>query len=111
MRQWGEEGAGSGQFNQPCGVAVVEGEVIVCDTFNHRMQVFGWDGTFLRQWGVEGAGPGQFSGPSGVAVKRNVAASNRVQVFGLDGICAAVGRLGSWAGAVQTPLWCCGGGR
>ena len=72
VRQWGGEGAGSGQFSNPiCGLAVVGGEVIFCDYLNHRVLVFGWDGTFVRQWGGEGDGPGQFKRPIGVAVKGN----------------------------------------
>ena len=57
---------------------------------NHRVQVFGLDGTFVRQWGDEGEGPGQFSNPRGVAVVGGeVVVSDglnyRVQVFGWDG--------------------------
>ena len=50
VRQWGENGYGPGH-NTPCGVAVGRQEVVVCDRDNHRVQVFGLDGTFLRQWG------------------------------------------------------------
>ena len=44
------------------------GEVFVCDRDNHRVQVFGLDGTYLRQWGTQGAGHGQLNGPCGVTV-------------------------------------------
>ena len=40
VRQWGGEGAGPGQLDGPCGAAMVGGEVLVCDTGNHRVQVF-----------------------------------------------------------------------
>ena len=65
VRQWGER---PGQFNEPYAVAVWGQEVVVCDRDNHRVQVFGLDGTFVRQWGEAGAGPGQFNQPCGVAV-------------------------------------------
>jgi len=38
---WGGEGAGSGFFNRPVGIAVgANGDVFVSDTANHRLQVF-----------------------------------------------------------------------
>ena len=69
VRQWGGRGNGQGQFERPRAVVVGEDLVVVCDTYNHRVQVFGWDGAFVRQWGGRGNGPGRFNHPSGVAVK------------------------------------------
>ena len=62
----------------------------VCDSFNHRVQVFGLDGSFVRQWGGEGSGEGQFDGPYGVVVNGDEVlvtdlSNDRVQVFGLEG--------------------------
>ena len=51
VRQWGSEGSGQGQFHYPHDVAVRKGEVFVSDFSNHRIQVFGVDGSFVRQWG------------------------------------------------------------
>ena len=70
VRQWGRKGEGEGQFNQPNRVVVKGEEVIVVDSGNHRVQVFGLDGTFVRQWGGEGHGraPGQFDHPICLAV-------------------------------------------
>ena len=46
---------GDGQFQEPWGIAVDdEGLVYVADTWNHRVQVFESDGTFLRKWGEYG---------------------------------------------------------
>ena len=86
VRQWGTQGGGEGQFNQPVGVAVSGGEVFVSDLGNHRIQVFGLDGSFVRQWGTEGAGEGQFVGPSCVAVSGEEVivcdrSNNRIQIF------------------------------
>ena len=52
VRAWGSEGSGEGEFNRPSGVAVSGGgEVLVCGSDNHRVQVFGLDGSFKRAWG------------------------------------------------------------
>ena len=59
---------------------------MVCDCDNHRIQVFGLDGTFLRQWGEEGTGEGQFNEPTAVVVRGEEVivcdlANHRIQVF------------------------------
>ncbi len=66
---WGSQGKGSGQFQDPRGIAVDEaGNVYVADSGNHRIQKFDSNGKFLTQWGSEGDGPGQFKEPWGIAV-------------------------------------------
>ena len=46
-----------------------EGELYVCDTGNHRIQVHSTrDGTFLRSFGGKGDAPGQFRKPAAIAV-------------------------------------------
>ena len=58
-----------GDLDQPCGVAVHEGEVFVADTWNHRISVFALDtGEFLRTFGTRGSAPGKFSYPMGITV-------------------------------------------
>ena len=91
-RQWGSFGSGPGQFDGPCGVALSSsGDIVVCDSGNHRLQVFRPDGTFVRQWGSHGAVPGQFYRPWSVAVSSSDEVfvadffNHRVQVFRLDG--------------------------
>ena len=59
-------------------------EVLVTDSENNRVQVFGVDGSFVRQWGEEGDGAGQFENPDGIAVSEGevfVSCDHRVQVF------------------------------
>ena len=90
VRRWGGKGSEPGQFNRPCGLAAVGGEVFVADQNNHRVQVFGLDGTYVRQWGTYGSGAGgQFECPSVLAVSAAgqvlVADQSRVQVFRADG--------------------------
>ena len=58
----------------------------MCDENNHRMQVFGLDGTFQRMWGSKGTGDGEFKSPSAVVVHGDMLyvsdyGNHRVQLF------------------------------
>ncbi len=67
--QWGIEGIGDGQFNQPVGIAVdSSGNVYVADSGNSRIQKFSSNGKWLTKWGSFGSGDGEFNEPLGVAV-------------------------------------------
>ncbi|HEU5316068.1 MAG TPA: flippase activity-associated protein Agl23, partial [Chloroflexota bacterium] len=69
VAQFGSSGRSAGQLNTPRGVAVDrQGNVVVADTLNHRIQKFSRAGQPLSQWGSEGSGDGQFKEPMGVAV-------------------------------------------
>ena len=62
--------AGNGFLNEPCGGVAFDGEgnLVVSDGGNHRIQVFRYsDGTHLRSIGSEGAGNGQFNFPWSIA--------------------------------------------
>jgi uncharacterized protein (TIGR03663 family) len=63
---------GDGQFQEPWGIAVGDdGYVYVADTWNHRIQVFEADGTFVTTWGAYGQTSTESSllyGPRDVAV-------------------------------------------
>lgn len=51
LRSWGEPGAGPGQFHVPHGIAVdLQGNVIVADRENSRLQRFTPEGEYLDQW-------------------------------------------------------------
>jgi len=109
--QWGSLGVGSGAFFQPFGIALDRaGHVYVADTFNHRVQKFAADGTFIAAFGSQGGGDGQFRYPMGIAVDSAghvwVTDSNnhRVQKFGPDGTyLAQFGTAGSGAGQFNQP--------
>lgn len=77
LRKWGGSSGNlpadppSGKFDQPWGLSITShGEVVVADTWNHRIQVFSAEGTFLRMWGTFGGGDRltNLYGPRGVAV-------------------------------------------
>jgi DNA-binding beta-propeller fold protein YncE len=85
-----------GTFNEPWGITVdPQGNVYVADTWNHRIQKFSADGTFLLEWGTGGVateGSSLFWGPRSVAVdpeSGNVyvtdTGNKRVAVFDANG--------------------------
>lgn len=100
LRSWGAYGtvdsgnAPGGTFNEPWGIAVgPDGSVYVADTWNHRIQKFSADGSFINTWGVPGLAeqPDQFWGPRGIAVDSDNrvyvtdTGNNRVVVFDAAG--------------------------
>lgn len=95
---WGETGEAPGQF-QFSGAGGFwgdialgpDGNLYVLDPFNHRVQVFAADGTFLREWGAEGSGEGEFDKPAGITVDAQgrvyvaEGGNQRLQIFDSDG--------------------------
>ena len=66
--QFGSNGSGSGQFNNPVGIAVdYNGYVYVTDMYNHRIQKFTSNGVYISYFGSFGSGDGQFYYPTGIA--------------------------------------------
>ncbi len=81
-----------GRVHQPRGVAVApNGNVVVADFGNHRIQELGADGAFVRKWGSLGELPGQFKEPCAVAAAPDGAIyvadtwNHRVQKFSAEG--------------------------
>lgn len=65
----GGRGAGKGQFDSPTGIAVDgNGDILVADTGNGRIEKFSPAGTFLSSMGTEGSGHGQLGDPNGIAI-------------------------------------------
>jgi DNA-binding beta-propeller fold protein YncE len=66
---WGGQGAGTGQFNEPRGLATDgTGNLYVVDSKNNRVQKLSPTGSVLKVWGSQGADEGQFKDPCGIAV-------------------------------------------
>lgn len=64
LQETGAEGANEGQFNEINGIQMSkDGEIYVCDTFNHRIQVFDKDLQRLRIIGKSGSADGCFNKP------------------------------------------------
>ena len=82
----GGSGSKKGKFKGPNGLCVTSDCIYVCDTYNHRIQVFDHELNSKRCFGSQGQGNGQFGWPSNVAFderSRNVFVTeknnNRVQ--------------------------------
>jgi tripartite motif-containing protein 71 len=112
---WGETGEGPGQFRFSSAggfwgdIALgPDGNLYVLDSFNHRVQVFSADGTFLRAWGEEGSAEGEFDAPAGITVDAQgrvyvaEGGNQRLQIFDSDGRFVAAWRP---AGTERALYW------
>ena len=97
---FGDYGSGDGMFKYPLRVAVSDrDEIVVADSWNHRVQVFDSNGTFLRSFGHKGENAGEFIYPNGIAIDndKNVfvadMGNHRVQILSWEGR-----HLGSFGG-------------
>ena len=67
----GGEGIGKGQFDSPVGIAVDgDGNVLVADTGNSRIEKFAPTGAFISIIGTNGIGQRQLGAPNGLTVDR-----------------------------------------
>lgn len=109
VKAWGGKGSGPGQFSDPTGIAVADGEVFVADSRNGRIQVFDLDGNFLRQFGRPGEDPGELGRPMNLTIHDGELYvpeyfNDRIQVFGLDGTARRIiGGPGDGPGAFNAP--------
>ena len=88
----GGRGTGKGEFDSPTGIAVdPNGNVLVADTGNGRIEKFSKSGAFLSIIGTKGTGHGQLGDPNGIAIDRagNIyvaeGGNHRVQKLAPDG--------------------------
>src|SRR5438552_4314338 len=88
----GGRGAGKGEFDSPTGIAVdANGNILVADTNNGRLEKSSATGTFLSTIGIKGTGYGLLVAPNGTAIDRagNIyvadAGNHRVQKLAADG--------------------------
>src|SRR6266550_2374333 len=65
----GGRGGGKGEFDLPKGICVDgNGNILVADTDNGRIEKFDPTGGFLSTIGTKGSGPGQLGQPNGIAI-------------------------------------------
>ena len=107
---FGMRGSGQGQFNHLHGIALdFEGNILVADCWNHRIQKFTEEGKFLAAVGTKGSEPLQFSYPTDIAVYgHNIYIvdhdNHRIQVLNPDlTISASFGKKGSSKGEFSSP--------
>ena len=89
----GARGAGKGELDSPMGIAVdANGNILVADTNNGRIEKFSPAGAFLSIIGMKGSGHGQLGEPNGIAIDgagniyvAEVASNHRVQKLAPDG--------------------------
>jgi DNA-binding beta-propeller fold protein YncE/mono/diheme cytochrome c family protein len=91
LKQWGSNGAGEGQFNQPHSLLVRDGQLYVADRENHRVQIFDLDGNFVKQWKFAGLPCGLLNGPDG---QLYLTSGFSGQILRLDANGKAVGAFG-----------------
>ena len=106
---------GNGQFNSPFGVCVdSNGNIIVCDYNNHKIQKFDSNGKFISTFGSQGNGNGQFNNPCGICVDLNDNiivcdySNSRIQIFDSEGkFISTFGSQGNGNGQFDRPEGIC----
>ena len=107
------EGPGNGELDSPGGIRVSEnGEVMICDCANHRVQVFNQILQFQRSFGSKGTNNGEFNWPvdldfdsSGYIYVSDMD-NHRIQVFNADErFVRSFGAHGSEPGQLGQPVF------
>ncbi|KAM3960371.1 tripartite motif containing 71 protein wech [Aphomia sociella] len=111
MFSFGREGQNEGQVSRPWGLCIdKEGNIIVADRRNNRIQIFNCRGEFKSMFGSKGTGPGEFDLPAGIttdAYGRIIVIdkdNHRVQIFTSCGnFILKFGSFGKDCGQFQYP--------
>lgn len=109
--RFGSRGTDYGQFNHPTTLTVNNnGEILVNDALNFRIQIFSPTGEFRHAFGKAGDSPGYFSRPKGIAVDsdNNIyvvdTLFDNVQIFDAKGgVLLSFGQSGQAAGEFWMP--------
>ena len=68
LYKFGEEGDENGELYEPRQLSIDKnGNLIVCDCGNDRVQIFKLSGMFLSEFGKRGSTVGDFNGPASTA--------------------------------------------
>uniref|UniRef100_A0A182PHD8 B box-type domain-containing protein n=1 Tax=Anopheles epiroticus TaxID=199890 RepID=A0A182PHD8_9DIPT len=108
---FGFDGHEDGQVSRPWGITVdKDGQILVADRRNNRVQIFYPDGTFKLKFGSKGTANGQFDLPAGICTDgqgRIIVVdkdNHRVQVFSAGGLfLLKFGSYGKECGQFQYP--------
>ncbi|KAJ0174263.1 hypothetical protein K1T71_010409 [Dendrolimus kikuchii] len=111
MFSFGREGQDEGQVSRPWGLCVDrEGNIIIADRRNNRIQIFNNRGEFKSTFGSKGTGPGEFDLPAGITTDtygRIIVIdkdNHRVQIFTSSGnFILKFGSFGKECGQFQYP--------
>ncbi|CAG9795871.1 unnamed protein product [Diatraea saccharalis] len=111
MFSFGREGQDEGHVSRPWGLCIDrEGNIIVADRRNNRIQIFNSRGEFKTMFGSKGTGPGEFDLPAGITTDsfgRIIVIdkdNHRVQIFSLSGnFIHKFGSFGKECGQFQYP--------
>lgn len=111
MFSFGREGQDEGQVSRPWGLCIDrEGNIIVADRRNNRIQIFNSRGEFKTMFGSKGTGPGEFDLPAGITTDtygRIIVIdkdNHRVQIFTSSGnFILKFGSFGKECGQFQYP--------
>jgi tripartite motif-containing protein 71 len=86
------DGHGDGQVSRPWGLCVDrDGNILVADRRNNRVQIFYPDGSFKHKFGIKGTGNGEFDLPAGICTdpqNRIIVVdkdNHRIQIFSTIG--------------------------
>ncbi|HEY3946162.1 MAG TPA: 6-bladed beta-propeller [Solirubrobacteraceae bacterium] len=104
-------GSGNGQFDEPSGLTIdSQGDVLVADEANDRVEVLSATGSYLTQFGSKGSGSGQLIEPSDVAISEGEVyvvdyGNNRVEEFSPSGAyLGEFGTAGAGPGQFKEPI-------
>ena len=92
IKSAGRCGINMGEFKGPNGICLVEDQIYICDTGNHRIQVLSEHLQPVLSFGCKGRLPGEFNWPDNIAFEESTGhifvtelKNNRIQCLTLNG--------------------------
>ena len=114
IKEWGSKGSDPGQFERPMSLTLLNDEIYVADSCNHRVQVFDLNGNLLKIFGEIGSEQGQLRYPYDITANSQNEifvceyGNHRVQKFDTSGefITQWGGSPGNQPGQFLSPWGC-----